>query len=232
MNGLKNIYTFTLDTQRKNVVPELYVTQNDDIRFVINLMQNGQEMIVSGATPSLAVERLDRQTTVLPGTVSGNAVTFDLGTTETAVEGRTKAVVQLYDPDGRVSSMPFHFVVSDDPSAAGTIPSEREQTLIEVVLQDGPTVIEGARKAVVDAVEATSDLTAIKTQTVASGQAAQSIADEVERKLAAGELTGPVAHDLNTQTGVGEIQIWTGTLAEYEALASHDPKVIYHVRGV
>lgn len=189
-------------------------------------------MIIFGATPSLAVVRLDKAATTLPGTVSGNVLTFNLGTTETAIEGRTEAAVQLYDPDGRVSSMPFHFVVKRDLSAGDTIPSEREQTLIEVVLQDGPAVIEGARKATTDAVKAATDLTAIKTETVASGQAAQSIADEVERKLAAGELTGPVAHDLNTQTGVGEIQIWTGTLAEYEALASHDPTVIYHVRGV
>lgn len=45
------------------------------------------------------------------------------------------------------------------------------------------------------------------------------------------EKIDTVTVDQNTETGVGEIKIWTGTLAEYEAITEKDPNIIYFVRG-
>lgn len=144
---MKHVLKYALELHAPTVVREYTVTQNDSIEFVITLSQGGEPIDLTGVTPSLAVKRRDGVVTALPGTANGNTVTFALGSTETAKPGTVYAAVQLYGADGRVSSLPFSFQVKGDLTAAGTIPSENEATLIEVVLQDGPGIIQRAETA-------------------------------------------------------------------------------------
>ena len=58
------------------------------------------------------------------------------------------------------------------------------------------------------------------------------LSEEVDRKIEqATTQLEDLLQDQNKTTGVGQIKIWTGTLAEYEALTTKDPSTIYHVRG-
>lgn len=131
------------------LINEPTVVQNDAIRFIIRVFDNGQPLdLTSVETASLANIRLDRKTVVTPGTKIGtNTVQFDLGTEETKVPGRVEATAQFYDEDGRVSTIAFTYRVVKDPTGEGYIPTERDQTLIEIVLSDGPLVIQQAQDA-------------------------------------------------------------------------------------
>jgi parallel beta-helix repeat protein len=125
------------------------VTQNDAITFVVNVFDDGQPFALDNVeTVSFASVRPDRQTVVTPGTKTGtNTVQFDLGTEETRVPGKVEAVVQLYDSEGRVSTISFTYQVLKDPTGDGYIPTANEQTLVETVLNNGPLVIQQAQDA-------------------------------------------------------------------------------------
>ena len=146
---MQNVFTIDADIKLKMLINEPTVVQNDDIRFIINVFDGGQPLSLDSATAvSLASVRLDRQTVVTPGTKIGtNTVQFDLGTEETKFPGRVEATAQFYDSEGRVSTISFSYRVVKDPTGYGYIPSEREQTLIETVLGDGPLVIQQAQDA-------------------------------------------------------------------------------------
>jgi BppU N-terminal domain len=163
---LRNVFTFDVDIKLKMLIKEPTVVQNDDIRFIINVFDNGQPLDLTNVeTVSLANVRLDGQTIVTPGTkIDTNIVQFDLGTEETKVSGRVVATAQFYDSEGRVSTISFTYKVVKDPTGDGYIPTENEQTLIETVLNDGPLVIQQAQDAAVYA--------------TAQGDYAKQVADE------------------------------------------------------
>lgn len=146
---MRNVFTIDADIKLKMLINEPTVVQNDNIRFIINVFDGGQPLSLDSATTvSLSSTRLDRVTVVTPGTKTGtNTVQFDLGTEETKVPGRVEATAQFYDSEGRVSTISFSYRVVKDPTGDGYVPSEREQTLIETVLNDGPLVIQQAQDA-------------------------------------------------------------------------------------
>ena len=143
---MKNTFTIDADIKKTSYFNQPTVTQNDDITFVVNISDDGQAFDLADVTTvSLANTKPDNEVVVTPGVISGtNQVTFVLGTNETAVSGTVNAVVQLYDVDGRVSTLSFSYVVKSDPTGSGYVTSTDEQTLIEVVLNDGPLRIQEA----------------------------------------------------------------------------------------
>jgi len=143
---MQNTFTIDADIKRTSYSNQPTVTQNDDITFIINITDDGQAFDLADVTTvSLANTRLDREVVVTVGSITGtNQVTFNLGTNETAVSGSVNAVVQLYDASGRVSTLSFSYAVKADPTGSGYVPSESAQTLIEVVLNDGPLRIQEA----------------------------------------------------------------------------------------
>lgn len=146
---MQNVFTIDADIKLKMLINEPTVVQNDDIRFIINVFDNGKPLDLTNVkTVSLASVRLDERTIVTPGTKIGtNIVQFDLGTEETKFPGRVEATAQFYDSKGRVSTISFSYRVVRDPTGDGYVPSKREQTLIETVLNDGPLVIQQAKDA-------------------------------------------------------------------------------------
>ena len=146
---MRNTFQISADIKKKAYISEPMVTQNDDITFIVNVFDNGEPFSLAGVTTaSLANTRMDGTTVVTPGTIiNDNTIQFDLGTNETAVPGKVLATVQLYDEDERVSTIAFTYRVVKDPTGSGYVPSENEKTLIEVVLNDGPLVIQQAQDA-------------------------------------------------------------------------------------
>lgn len=150
--SIQNTFYLDVDIKRDNYVEEPQVTQNDDIAFVLRLTDDGSDMPIEDvSTYTLASSRPDGQSVVTVGVLTGpSEVTFELGSTEVSVPGRVKAAIQLYDVDGRVSSIPFTYEVKKD-LAVDYIPSADEQTLIQLVLGEGPAILNAAELVTAEA---------------------------------------------------------------------------------
>jgi hypothetical protein len=145
---LQNIFEIDVDIKQKTAIKTTTVTQNDAVVFIFRIFDEGRIYnIQSGTTFTMTATRPDKVTVITEGTVTDeNIVDFTLGTTELAVAGKVNTVVQVYDAEGRISTIPFGYYVLNDPST-DYIPSEHEETLIERVLGDGPQVIDDAEQA-------------------------------------------------------------------------------------
>lgn len=140
----------TADTQRITSRNEIRVTQHDSsVTFVIKIQQNGKDVpLPTDNVYALTSLRLDNVAVVSPnlGLVTGiNEVTFHLGAKELEVQGLVRASVQIINPKGRLSTLSFNYSVVKDLSNAP--PTENEKTLIEIVLNKGPSVIEEAKRS-------------------------------------------------------------------------------------
>lgn len=146
------------------------VTQNDAVTFVLRMTDDGVDYpLVGVSTYTLASLRPDGQSVLTVGAkTADNEITFELGSTEVSVPGNVKAAIQLYDVDGRVSSIPFTYEVTKD-LVEGYIPSKDEQTLIELVLGQGPAILAAAEAATIMANDAATnaDANAVLAQTSA-----------------------------------------------------------------
>lgn len=145
---IQNRYEIDVDLKQKTAIKMPSVTQNDTVVFSFRMFDAGRIYNVqNGTTFTLTATRSDKVTVMTEGNASGeNTVEFTLGGNELAVEGKVNAVVQVYDENGRISSIPFSYYVLNDPTT-DYIPSEHEQTLIARVLGDGPQVIANVEQA-------------------------------------------------------------------------------------
>ena len=143
---MQNTFTIDADIKKTSYFNQPTVTSHDDITFIVNIFDDGQAFdLTTVTTVTLANTRPDAQTILTLGDKTGlNQVTFNLGTNETVISGRVEAVVQLYDVNGRVSTLAFSYAVKTDPVGDGYVPSESEQSLIDIVLNDGPLRIQEA----------------------------------------------------------------------------------------
>lgn len=148
---MKPIY-IVADTQRAVSRDAIYVTQNDSVQIIVKIQQNGKdEPLATDHTYTLTSMRRDGVSVMSPpGVLTGtNEITFDLGTHAIAIAGKTQSAVQIIQPSGRVSSLAFVLNVVNDVST-NFIPSENEQTLIEMVLYEAPAVIQAAKDSIVE----------------------------------------------------------------------------------
>lgn len=152
--AMQNIFNILVDLKVIRSIDLPLVTQNDSVVFILEVMENGVAFdLTNTTTVSLAHTRKDGSVVVTQGTKVGNKATFELGTNETSVPGGVTAKAQFYDANGRVSTLSFSYQVILDPTGSGYIPSASEQTLIEIVLNDGPLIIASAQEAAVYANE-------------------------------------------------------------------------------
>lgn len=149
---IENVFEIDVDIKQKTAIRTPTVTQNDAVVFIFRIFDEGRIYnIQSGSTFTMTSTRPDKQAVMTVGTIAGeNIVQFELGTTEIAVVGKVETVIQVYDADGRVSTIPFSFNVLNDPTG-DYIPSEDEQTLIQKVLGEGPAILADAKRATTDA---------------------------------------------------------------------------------
>lgn len=165
--SLSNTFTLNVDFKKSTYLNEPIVTSNDEITFILNVFDDEQPFDLSNVTTvTLTSVRPDKQSVLTNGTKTGNQVTFNLGNTEVAVAGRVNAQVQMYDASGRVSTLPFTYKVLKDP-VQDYVPSVDEQTLIELVLGEGPVILANAEQAI-------TDLNNLNTTVTANEEARQS----------------------------------------------------------
>lgn len=149
---MQNIFNILVDLKVVRSINQPLVTQNDSVVFILEVVEDGVPFdLTDTTTVSLAHTRRDGTVVVTPGTKEGNKATFELGTNETAVAGGVIAKAQFYDGEGRVSTLSFAYTVGVDPTGADYVPSETEQTLIQVVMADAQAKID--ELSAVDVVE-------------------------------------------------------------------------------
>ncbi|MGM0904265.1 MAG: BppU family phage baseplate upper protein [Bacillota bacterium] len=143
---MRNEFVFDVDLKRKKLIAEPTVTQHDDLRFIVRIFDNAQAYVIpADTTLRLVGQRKDKKSYFVDGVKSGeNEVTFDLAKEQVSVVGKVYVAIQITNSNGRVSSLPFTFEVIKD-IATDYKPSPDEKTLIELVIQDGPGIIEEAR---------------------------------------------------------------------------------------
>lgn len=153
--SLQNTFTLDVDFKVRNLINEPLVTQNDEVKFILNVFDDGKEFELSNvSTFTLASIRPDKVSVMSLGKLTGpNQVTFELGSTELLVPGTVDVAIQLYDTDGRISTLPFTYKVLKDP-VKDYVPSTDEQTLIELVLGQGPAILNEAKRVAEETIEA------------------------------------------------------------------------------
>ncbi len=158
---LENIIEHTADISLVEWQTEPVVMMNDDITFIFTIQKDGLAYPLDNVTKAtLACTRRDGKTILTSGTpnVEAGTVTFDIGRKETAVDGRTQMVIQLYDDlQNRVSTIRGTMYVQLDPTGETYAPLTEELTLIEEVLYDAPPIIEAAQTATLGAIQAKDD---------------------------------------------------------------------------
>ena len=166
---LQNIFEFDIDIKKKNYINEPILMQNDRVLFKINVYDDDVPFDLKDTIITLANVRPDGKSIIIKGSLSdkNSQALFYISRPENAIVGRVEATAQFYDVDGRVSTAKFSFQVIKDP--ADFNPTGDEKTLIEVVLGDGPRILDEAEAAteimletIENAEEAIIDTTAIK----------------------------------------------------------------------
>lgn len=156
---IQDSYDIDVDIKQKTAIKQPTVTQNDAVVFNFRVFDDGRIYnIQSGTTFTMITTRKGKPPVMTEGQATGeNTVQFKLGTTELEVVGYVEAVIQVYDAEGRVSTIPFKYEVLNDPSN-DYVPSEDEETLIQRVLGDGPQIIEEAEQATTNAYNAVQNV--------------------------------------------------------------------------
>lgn len=169
--GIKNVTPFIIPVDFKKTmhIEEPVVTQNDDITFIVEVYDDEIPFDLTGiATVTMVSERVGAPPVLTNGTKTGiNQMTFVFGSNETSKTGKINTTIQIYDAEGRVSTVPFTYRVRKDP-VIDFVPSENEKTLIELVLGQGPEIIEAARLITIVATEAEGLRAIAETQRVES----------------------------------------------------------------
>lgn len=143
-------YKIKVDLKRREYLTKPTVTQNDDIKFVITVLDYGDPADLTGYTYKLATRTPNKKSFFVDGEKTGdNEITFTLGKGEVEAVGEAKAAVQLWDSQKRQSAIPFTFDVIQD-SSFGSTPSPTERSIMELVVQEGPVILAEAEQLIQD----------------------------------------------------------------------------------
>lgn len=178
---LQNVHFIEADIKEKKIMEEPRVVANDDVAFIVSITDNGNSIDTSLVTQTvLASVRPDRKTVITPGVLlEDGTVKFELGHTETQKSGQVKATAQLFDSEGdRISSVAFSYHVERDPTGEDYIPTKKDKTFIEIVLVEGPEVIQQAKDVTAAAQQATSNADTATGRADKAAAGAESVIDE------------------------------------------------------
>jgi len=147
-----NIINITADTRKKSTMLVPNVVQNDSLNvFVVKIQEDRQDIELEDG---IAYTLTNEDGIIIKGDKTGpNEITFNVPGSVLKETGAFSASIQLYHEDGRISTLEFVYNVVRDLTGE-FIPSDPEKTLIEIVLVEGPKVIQDAKDATVDANDA------------------------------------------------------------------------------
>lgn len=157
-------FSIEVDFKLKKQIKEPVVTQFDDVIFTITVFDNATPAELDG-TYKLVSHRVDGKNFYVDGVKTGtNVITFDLGKSEVELIGKVTSLVQLFDVNNqRTSSFPFTFSVVSDLSLDEQ-PTSTERSLLEIVIQDGPGLVEFIKEKQPLIEQFTNDQTNLQTQ--------------------------------------------------------------------
>lgn len=232
---MRNEFIFDADLKRKKLIAEPTVTQHDALRFVVRIFDNNAPYAIpDGTTLRLVGQRNDKKSYYVDGVLTGeNEVAFDLAKEHVSVVGKVHVAIQIVTDGNRVSSLPFTFEVIKD-LATDYIPAPDEKTLIELVVQDGPGIIEEAKQVAQD--NKTQFLNAVDSvasrdttyPTPQHGDTVRVTSEAKTYRYVSGN--GWVVTDAYNPTAVDEITAQLAqraTKIELQAVASGSPKGAY-----
>lgn len=142
-------FNIEVDFKQKVQIREPFVTQYDDVSFLVSVLDRGEPVEIDAAT-RLVSRRPDGKPFHVNGIViEPNKILFDLGQSEVSMVGKVDALIQLRYPRKsgtihspiRVSSFSFSYNVTEDLSIDGEVTNE-DKTIIERVVQDGPDLMD------------------------------------------------------------------------------------------
>src|SRR5690606_14271198 len=142
MSRMIKPFDIVVDFKQKTKFREPVVTQFDDIVFTVSVLDDNKPIDLTGSY-KLVTKRSDNKSFYVDGVTTGDSkIQFELGKAEVEKIGKATAVVQLIDESTeRISSFPFSFMVVEDISLAQQ-PTTGEKTLLEIVIEEGPGLIE------------------------------------------------------------------------------------------
>lgn len=187
------------------------VTQGDSVTFVMRVTDNGAGVDLGDYTSyTLTSVRPDGLAVLVNGIEIGNSqVEFKLGTLELDKVGTVSASIQLYE-GGRVSSIPFTYKVLKDLSDE-YVPTENDLTLIELVLGQGPGLLDATVQATEKANTATGKANTASANATTSGDYASEQGDYAKSQGNYAKGEGDYAN------GQGDFANTEGTRAKNEA---------------
>lgn len=188
---MENTFILDVDFKKQNYVDTPLIRQNDTVTFIVNLLDDDEPFDLTHIEMySLAIVRSDNVSVISSGSKTGDSqATFKLPKSSIAIIGSGKATVQLYSDSGRVSTISFDIKILKDPSDYA--PSNDDKTLIELVLGDGPKVIQEAKDATQQALDVAEevgntldDMQTLKEETESVKQATEEerLATKAERE--------------------------------------------------
>lgn len=198
---MENLYTINLDIKKPGYIPEPVCKQNDYVTFLINLYDNGTPIVLTDAMyVTVGYERPDgKNVVVMALRTSGNQVKVVTNRPENSLVGLLKSTIQVYNNNVRISTFSFNIRVERDPSLI--IPNDEDKTLIQQVLGQGPVIIEGLEKIVIEAEQATvsANTAANKANEAAdkANQATLDVAQAIEDTNTAAALANNAAVTAN-----------------------------------
>lgn len=246
---LANIYKMKVDLKRSKVFSTPTLIQYDSVQFHFYIYDNGIPFDLSGFTRvEVAHHRPDDVIVAMTGEILTDAkgeqyVSYTYQGSEMAVTGLVATSLSILSDTQKVSIMPFHVDIIRDLRDGIVTTAVQESGLLQTYSAQIEDLKVELNTAIQSANTVQNDVNAVKDAAIQATSDAQEQTSLLEARLLEdwtgpqGEqgiqgIQGPAALDQNTATGVGYIKVWTGTLAEYEALTAIDPLVVYHVRGV
>lgn len=234
--NINNSFTIQSDIKLTPSNRAVTVTANDAIAFTFEILDDGKPLILNNSENiTLTILQSGKEPFIVEGDIiDSNKVLFNFSIPSS---GTVSSTIQIYSGEDRVSTNVFKFKAVKDSSTV-YMPDEIEKTLIQRVLGEGPEIIQEAKKAAEIARNSQGPQgergpTGLKGDKGDKGdkgeQGIQGIKGDKGDKGEQGER-GPVAIDQNTENGVGQIKLWTGTINEYDLLTEKQSDVIYLIR--
>lgn len=130
---VENKYQITVNIKSKRYGGSIpFITANDHVIFEVEIYDGAEtHQVSSNYLYTLVSTKADKASVIREGTIDGNLIRFELGSSEMTEPGKVQAQVQIYESatNKRISSAPMVYEVSIDPSLEGELPAD-DKTLI------------------------------------------------------------------------------------------------------
>jgi hypothetical protein len=227
---VENKYQITVNIKSKRYGGSIpFITANDHVIFEVEIYDGAEAHQVSSSyLYTLVSTKADKASVIREGTIDGNLIRFELGSSEMTEPGKVKAQVQIYESatNKRISSAPMVYEVATDPSVEGELPTD-DKTLIvanKTLLDDAITKANNADaridNIVAQAGDSNTEIVDMRLRT--DGTSASSAGSHI-RELASHLAQRPTEAEVDTKVAQIVSGSPKGTYASLSALQTAFP---------